>query len=69
MDKEYFDALMESLADAVAFSKGDISRARVIEADAAVYQASGAVQEPSDFSSDCQAEHTFSTSASTLIPT
>lgn len=52
MDKEYFDALMESLADAVAFSKGDISRARVIEADVAVYQASGAVQEPSDFSSD-----------------
>lgn len=52
MDKEYFDTLMESLADAVAFSKGDISRARVIEADAAVYQASGTVQEPSDFSSD-----------------
>lgn len=52
MDKEHFDALMESLADAVAFSKGDISRARVIEADAAVYRASGAVQEPSDFSSD-----------------
>lgn len=52
MDKEYFDALMESLADAVAFSKGDIFRARVIEADVAVYQASGAVQEPSDFRSD-----------------
>lgn len=52
MDKEHFDALMESLADAVAFSKGDISRARVIEADAAVYRANGAVQEPSDFGSE-----------------
>lgn len=52
MDKEYFDTLMESLADALAFSKGDSSRAKVLEVDAAVYQESGTVQEPSDFASD-----------------
>ena len=31
MDKKYFDVLMESLEDAAAFSKGDTSRARVVE--------------------------------------
>ncbi len=45
MDKEYFDALMESLADAAAFACGDTSRAKVVEADAAVYETSGVAQD------------------------
>lgn len=45
MDNAYFDALMESLADAAAFACGDTSRAKVVEVDAAIYETSGVVQD------------------------
>lgn len=33
MEKEYFDALMLSLEDAVAFTKGDTTRGRIVEVE------------------------------------
>jgi len=33
VEKEYFDALMSSLEDAVAFTKGDTSRGRIVEVE------------------------------------
>ena len=33
MEKEYFDALMESLEDAAAFAQGDTSRAKVVDVE------------------------------------
>lgn len=33
MEKKYFDALMESLEEAVAFAQGDTSRARAVEVE------------------------------------
>lgn len=33
MEKKYFDALMDSLEDAAAFARGDVSRAKIVEVE------------------------------------